>query len=87
MTSADFSQQALLRQSTGLSSVRPPRVNSGPPTLVKQDVKYFSPQEVRERECALAVAGGRTNLSELARLNSENEAPLEREKTTEKSPP
>ena len=63
------------------------RVISGPPTLVKQDVKYFSPQEVRERECALAVAGGRTNLSELARLNSENEAPLERGKTTEKSPP
>ena len=29
---------------------------------------------MRERECALAVAAGRTNLSELARVNSENEA-------------
>lgn len=47
---------------------------SGPPTLVKQDVKYFPPQAVRERESALAVAAGRTNLSELARVNSGNEA-------------
>ena len=47
---------------------------SGPPTLVKQDVKVSSPQAMRERECALAVAAGRTYLSELARVNSENEA-------------
>ena len=47
---------------------------SGPPTLVKQDVKYFPPQAVRERESDLAVAAGRTNLSELARVNSGNEA-------------
>ena len=33
---------------------------SGPPTLVKQDVKVFSPKALRERECALAVAAGRT---------------------------
>ena len=51
----------------------PPHI-SGPPTLVKQDVKYFPPQAVRERESALAVAAGRTNLSELARVNSGNEA-------------
>ena len=42
---------------------------------------------MRERECSLAVAEGRTNLSELARLNSENEARLERGKTTAKSLP
>lgn len=47
---------------------------SGPPILVKQDVKYFPPQAVRERESSLAVAAVRTNLSELARVNSENEA-------------
>ena len=47
---------------------------SGPPTLVKQDVKVSSPLAMRERECALAVAAGRTYLSELARVNSENEA-------------
>ena len=29
---------------------------------------------MRERECTLAVAAGRTNLSELARVNAENEA-------------
>lgn len=46
---------------------------SGPPILVKQDVKYFPPQAVRERESSLAVAAVRTNLSELARVNSENE--------------
>ena len=51
----------------------PPHI-SGPPTLVKQDVKYFPPQAVRERESSLAVAAVRTNLSELARVNSENEA-------------
>ena len=51
-----------------------PLIISGPPTLVKQDVKYFPPQAVRERESALAVAAGRTNLSELARVNSGNEA-------------
>ena len=55
-------------------SAIPPRLISGPPTLVKQDVKYFPPQAVRERESALAVAAGRTNLSELARVNSGNEA-------------
>ena len=53
--------------------VQQPKI-SGPPTLVKQDVKYFPPQAVRERESALAVAAGRTNLSELARVNSGNEA-------------
>ena len=54
---------------------KPDNLNiSGPPTLVKQDVKYFPPQAVRERESALAVAAGRTNLSELARVNSGNEA-------------
>ena len=60
---------------------------SGPPILVKQDVKYFPPQAVRERESSLAVAAVRTNLSELARVNSENEARLERGKTTAKSLP
>ena len=33
---------------------------SGSPTLVKQDVKVFSPKALRERECALAVAADRT---------------------------
>ena len=33
---------------------------SGPPTLVKQDVKVSSPKALRERECALAVVAGRT---------------------------
>ena len=51
-----------------------PCLISGPPTLVKQDVKVSLPQAMRERESALAVAAGRTNLSELARVNSENEA-------------
>ena len=51
-----------------------PSLISGPPILVKQDVKYFPPQAVRERESSLAVAAVRTNLSELARVNSENEA-------------
>ena len=64
-----------------------PHPISGPPTLVKQDVKVSSPKAMRERECSLAVAEGRTNLSELARLNSENEARLERGKTTAKSLP
>ena len=64
-----------------------PTIISGPPTLVKQDVKVSSPKAMRERECSLAVAEGRTNLSELARLNSENEARLERGKTTAKSLP
>ena len=56
-------------------SAIPPRLTSlDHPHLVKQDVKYFPPQAVRERESALAVAAGRTNLSELARVNSGNEA-------------
>ena len=37
-----------------------PRLISGPPTLVKQDVKVSSPKALRERECALAVVAGRT---------------------------
>ena len=40
-----------------------PRLISGPPTLVKQDVKVSSPKALRERECALAVAAGRTKVS------------------------
>ena len=40
-----------------------PSLISGPPTLVKQDVKVFSPKALRERECALAVAAGRTKVS------------------------
>ena len=40
-----------------------PMTISGPPTLVKQDVKVFSPKALRERECALAVAVGRTKVS------------------------
>ena len=60
---------------------------SGPPTLVKQDVKVSSPLAMRERESALAVAAGRTNLSELARVNSENEArPGTRENDGKKPP-
>ena len=60
---------------------------SGPPILVKQDVKYFPPQAVRERESSLAVAAVRTNLSELARVNSENEArPGTRENDGKKPP-
>ena len=42
---------------------------------------------MRERECALAVAAGRTNLSELARVNSEIRPAQKREKTSEKSSP
>ena len=42
---------------------------------------------MRERESALAVAAGRTNLSELARVNSENEArPGTRENDGKKLP-
>jgi len=64
-----------------------PSLISGPPTLVKQDVKVSSPQAMRERECALAVAAGRTYLSELARVNSENEArPGTRENDGKKPP-
>ena len=37
-----------------------PSLISGPPTLVKQDVKVSSPKALRERECALAVVAGRT---------------------------
>ena len=40
-----------------------PMTISGPPTLVKQDVKVSSPKALRERECALAVAAGRTKVS------------------------
>ena len=40
-----------------------PGLISGPPTLVKQDVKVSSPKALRERECALAVAAGRTKVS------------------------
>ena len=84
------------RNSEGFSTITPeearamvnnPRLISGPPTLVKQDVTVSSPKAMWERECSLAVAEGRTNLSELARLNSENEARLERGKTTAKSLP
>ena len=42
---------------------------------------------MRARECAPAVAAGRTNLSELARVNSENEArPGTRENEGKKLP-
>ena len=37
-----------------------PMTISGPPTLVKQEVKVSSPKALRERECALAVVAGRT---------------------------
>ena len=74
MTSADFSRQALLRRSEWNGVRETSSGISGPPTFVKQDVKVSSPQAMRERECVLAVAAGRTNLSELARVNSENEA-------------
>ena len=60
---------------------------SGPPTLVKQDVKVSSSKAIRERGCALAVAAGRTNLSELARLIWELRPALERAKTKDKSTP
>ena len=40
-----------------------PGLISGPPTLVKQDVKVSSPKALRERECAPAVAAGRTKVS------------------------
>ena len=40
-----------------------PSLISEPPTLVKQDVKVSSPKALRERECALAVAAGRTKVS------------------------
>ena len=43
--------------------VKSPSTISGPPTLVKQDVKVFSPKALRERECALAVAADRTKVS------------------------
>ena len=43
--------------------VKSPSTISGPPTLVKQDVKVSSPKALRERECALAVAVGRTKVS------------------------
>lgn len=47
----------------GILRVKSPSTISGPPTLVKQDVKVFSPKALRERECALAVAAGRTKVS------------------------
>ena len=64
-----------------------PSLISGPPTLVKQDVKVSSPLAIRERESALAVAAGRTNLSELARVNSENEARSGTRENDGKKPP
>ena len=42
---------------------------------------------MRERESALAVAAGRTNLSELARVNSENEARSGTRENDGKKPP